>query len=148
MGTYLSLKLRDKTFSGIIHANSLWNKENSGFENTLHFTTEEDIEKDIEWIHSNPEQKHLRYIKTVRDWNKAFPMWGTGTFQVKITLGDYLCSEMAERYLNFLQRHKKLFVEYPDDYVIEILEQEAAYEHKAKECLVDCPYCKQKDKQQ
>jgi hypothetical protein len=142
MGTYLSLELKNKSNRHIHAVNDLWNSQNIGYENTLHFNTKEDIQMDVDAIQSDPEQAHLRYIKTVKDFNDHFPIWGAGTFQVKITLGDYLCSEMARRYILFIGNNSDLFVELPSDYVIEILQETAQEEHMAKSCLVNCPYCK------
>ncbi|HWQ96399.1 MAG TPA: hypothetical protein VN368_03390 [Candidatus Methylomirabilis sp.] len=96
----------------------------------------------IEAIHTDPEQSHLRYIKTVGDWNKTFRNWGPGTFQVKITLGDYLCSEMARRYTRFVEAHEELFVNLPDENVWFILQEKAETNEKAEECLAECPFCK------
>jgi len=138
MGTYLSLELKDKTNSHIHSVNDLWNSENVGYENTLHFNTVEDIQADVDWCKT---QSHLSYIKTVKQYNKNFPLWGSGCFQVKLTLGDYICSEMARRYIAFLNEHRDLFVKFPSDYEMEILQEAAAEEHKATSCLVGCPYC-------
>jgi len=141
MGTYLTLELKDGTDKAIHSVNDLWNSENVGYENTLHFNTKEDIQADVDAIQSDPRQEHLRYIKTVQDWNENFPIWGVGCFQVKITLGDYLCSEMAKRYITFLNSHPDLFVTLPSDYEMEVLTEAASEEHKATSCLVECPYC-------
>ena len=110
MGTYLSLTLKDRTEENINTVNKIWNDENPGYEDTFHLNTEADIRADIEYIKTDPDQAHLRYIKTVKQWNKAFKLWSSGQFQVKITLGDYLCSEMAKRYIQFLEAHGDLFV--------------------------------------
>jgi hypothetical protein len=142
MGTYLSLELKNGTNKNIHAVNDLWNSENVGFENTLHFNTKEDIQADVDAIQSDPRQEHLRYIKTVQDWNENFSLWAQGCFQVKLTLGDYLCSEMARRYIAFLNKHRDLFVEFPSDYEMEVLQEAAVEEHKATSCLVECPYCK------
>ena len=95
-------------------------------------------------IHTDSKLIHLRYIKTISDLNKCFPLWGSGTFQVKITLGDYLCSEMARRYLKFFDEYGDHFIKNPmkDSYVRSIIEDEAKEEHRAESCMVNCPYCK------
>ncbi len=142
MGTYLNLELKNKSERHIESVNRTWNEENPGYENTLHFRTRKDIELDIETIHTDPKQAHLRYIRTVGDWNKTFRIWGIGTFQVKITLGDYLCSEMAGRYIRFIEVHEELFVTLPDENIWFILQEKAEINEKAEECLVDCPFCK------
>jgi|SRR5665811_547143 len=142
MGTYLSLTLKDRTEENINTVNKIWNDENPGYEDTFHLNTEADIRADIEYIRTDTGQAHLRYIKTVKQWNNAFKLWGSGQFQVKITLGDYLCSEMAKRYIQFLEAHGDLFVDYPDDNVMSILRETAETEHKAESCLVECQYCK------
>jgi len=49
---------------------------------------------------------------------------------------------MARRYIQFLEAHGDLFVDYPDDYVTSILRETAETEEKAEECLVECPFCK------
>jgi|GEM_PF-2109406 len=141
MGTYLSLTLKDRTEENINRVNRVWNDENPGYEDTFHLNTEADIRADIGYIKTDPGQAHLRYLKTVEQWNNTFKLWGSGQFQVKITLGDYLCSEMARRYIQFLEVHGDLFVEYPDDYVMSILKETAKTEEKAEECLVECPFC-------
>lgn len=143
MGTYLDLELRDKSECGIESVNRLFNEENPGYENMLRFKARKDIELDIEAIHTDPKQAHLRYIKTVDDWNKSFKNWGPGTFQVKITLGDYLCSEMARRYIRFVEEHEELFVTLPDEHVWSILQEKAETNERAEECLVECPFCKE-----
>jgi len=97
MGTYLSLTLKDRTEENINTVNKIWNDENPGYEDTFHLNTEAGIKADIEYIKTDPDQAHLRYIKTVKQWNNAFKLWGSDQFQVKITLGDYLCSEMARQ---------------------------------------------------
>ncbi len=144
MGTYLNLELKNKSERHIESVNRLWNEENPGYENTLHLRTRKDIELDIEAIHTDPKQAHLRYIKTVGDWNKTFKNWGPSTFQVKITLGDYLCSEMARRYIRFIEAHEELFVKLPDENIWFILQEKAETNEKAEECLAECPFCKGK----
>ncbi len=142
MGTYLSLTLKDRTEENINTVNKVWNDENPGYEDTFHLNTEADIRADIEYIKTDPDKAHLRYIKKVKQWNNAFKLWGSGQFQIKITLGDYLCSEMARRYIQFLEAHEDLFVDYPDDYVMSILQEKAQINEKAEECLAECPFCK------
>ncbi len=142
MGTYLNLELKNKSERHIESVNRLWNEENPGYENMLHLRTRKDIKLDIEAIHTDPEQSHLRYIKTVDDWNKYLPVWAQGRFQVKITMGDYLCSEMARRYIKFVEAHEELFVKLPDENVWFILQEKAETNEKAEECLVECPFCK------
>jgi hypothetical protein len=142
MGTYLSLTLKDRTEENINIVNKIWNDENPGYEDTFHLKTEADIRADIEYIKTDPGQAHLRYLKTVKQWNNAFELWGSGQFQVKITLGNYLCSEMAKRFIRFVEEHKDFFEELPDEYVMSILKVSAETEHKAESCLVECPYCK------
>jgi hypothetical protein len=142
MGTYLTLELKNKTDKAIRSANNLWNSENAGYENTLHFNTRKDIQEYIDAIPGDPLRVHLRHVKTVQDWNKNSPTcWNLGCFEVKITLGDYLCSEMAKRYIKFLNSHPDLFVEFPPDHVMQILIEAARKKHKATSCLVECPYC-------
>lgn len=142
MGTYLNLELKNKNERHIETVNRIWNDENPGYENTLHFRTKKEIELDIEYFHKDEKQAHLRYIKTVEDYENTFKNWGRGTFQVKITLGDYLCSEMARRYIRFIETSKDLFVKLPDDYVMSILREKETTNEKATECLVECPFCK------
>ena len=142
MGTYIGCIAKNR--GDIEKINSLWNEMNPGFEDTFHLQTEKETQEDVDEIHRDPEQKHLRYIKTVEDFDKTFPVWGTGAFQVKITLGDYLCSEMARRYLAFFDAYGDYFIENPmdDDYVKGICEEMSQEEHKAENCLVECPYCR------
>jgi hypothetical protein len=83
----------------------------------------------------------LRCIHTVQDWNEKFPTQGVGCFKVKILGDDYLCSEMAKRYINFLNSYPDLFEMFPSDYIMEILAQAANEEHQATACAVKCPYC-------
>lgn len=141
MGTYLSLKLKDSSNDNIHAVNTLWNLENVGFEDTLHFNTKEDIQSNVDAIQRDPGQEHLRYIKTVHDWNENFSFLAQGCFQVKLTLGDYLCSEMAYRYIAFLNKHGDLFVKLPSDFEMEVLQEVATEQHRATSCLVKCPYC-------
>ncbi len=142
MGTYLNLELKNKSERHIESVNQLWNEENQGYENKLRFRTRNDIELDIEAVHTDPKQTYLRYIKTVDDWNKYLPVWAQGKFQVKITMGDYLCSEMARRYIKFVEAHEELFVKKPDEHVWFILQEKAETNEKAEECLAECPFCK------
>lgn len=146
MGTYITCELKPEyvNHDTIAIVNGLWNVNNKGYENTFHLNTREDIQKDIVCIQTDPKSKHLRYIKTVSDFNKAFPIWRIGTFQVKITLGDYLCSEMARRYLRFFDKYGDIyFIDNPvkDDYIRDILEDTARKNLKARSCLVKCPGC-------
>ncbi|MDP2217159.1 MAG: hypothetical protein Q8J68_07740 [Methanolobus sp.] len=141
MGTYLTLRLKNESERHIKTVNRIWNDENKGYEDTLHFRTNDDTKLDIVAIHNDPNQIHLRYIKTIEDWNRCLPVFAVGTFQVKITLGDYLCSEMARRYIGFIERSKDLFEELPDDYVMSILKEKASVNEIATECLVKCPFC-------
>jgi hypothetical protein len=145
VGTYINCKARNRRDINTI--NALWNKENPGYEDTFHLATQWDMEQWLNNIHNDPELVHLRYIKTTEELNKIFPQWGLGTFQVKITLGDYLCSEMARRYLKFFKKHHDLFARNSlnDKYVRKILEDTAEKEDKAEECLAKCIYC-QSDK--
>lgn len=140
MGTYLNLELKDKREKHINAINQVWKDYNPGFENMLRFLTRADIRKDIEYIKTDRAQAHLRYIKTVKEWDKVFPVWSTGTFQIKITLGDYLCSEMARRYLEFVEKLRNEFIEFPDNYVISILQETARENRIAEEC--NCKSCK------
>ena len=143
MGTYINCKAKKEWV--IEWVNDLWNRENSGYENTFHLLTVEETKEWLENIHTDPKLKHLRYIKTTEQLNKVFPLWGTGTFQIKITLGDYLCSEMAKRYLRFFKKHGDFFFEenpLKDDSVRGILEEMVFQNHKAEDCLVECSYCK------
>lgn len=145
MGTYITCKLKPKYIDIAESVNALWNCHNKSYENTFHLNTAEDIQADIDYIHSNPGQEHLRYIKTVDDFNKTFSLWGVGTFQVKITFGDYLCSEMARRYLKFFDEFgDKYFIENPvkDDYIRGILEDVAGQAHKTSSCSVKCLWCR------
>ena len=142
MGTHLSLSLKNRTEKNITAANTLWDSENPGYEGTFHLRTRADVKADIEYIKTDPEQAHLRYLKTVKDWNNAFKLWGSGQFQVKISMGDYLCSEMARRYLAFLEQHGNLFVTLPSEYEMSIINETAASGDIAEDCLVNCPKCK------
>jgi hemerythrin len=141
MGTYLVLELKDKTPQGIAQANALWAFENKdGFEDTVHFRSEQDILEGIEYIKLDPKQEHLRVYDTVEKVESALP-FQRGVFKVKLTMGDYLCSEMARRYLRFIEEHHELLVNLPDEEIMTILEKKAEVEEVAEECIVDCPYC-------
>lgn len=142
MGTYITVKA--ESFDLIETINTLWDEMNPGYENTFRLTTKGDMKEWLHNIHTDPDLKHLRYIKTTDQLNKCFPLWGLGCFQVKITLGDYLCSEMARRYLEFFDTHGDHFIENPmdDEYVRSIVEETAAGKKKAESCMVECPYCK------
>jgi hypothetical protein len=146
MGTYISCKSKDK--NQIEKINELWNKENPGYEDLFHLMTQEDMYEWLKDIHTYPGLAHLRYIKTVEDLNETFPSWGLGTFQVKITLGDYLCSAMAQKYRDFFTKHENYFFENPldDNDVREIIEEKIKEYKRAEECLVNCPFCKGPEK--
>ena len=140
MGTYITCKA--KNLGQIELINKLWDKMNPGYENTFHLTTQPEMEEWLKNIHTDPKLKHLQYIKTTKQLDKIFPFWGLGCFQVKITLGDYLCADMASRYLRFFDKYGKYFKKNPiDDYVREILEQTIQDGEKAESCLVECPSC-------
>lgn len=142
MGTYLRCEANDNRAIPVI--NKIWNFDNPGYEDTFHLMTEEDMDRWFKEIHTNPELEHLRHIKNIKQLNEVFPAWGLGTFEVKITLGDYLCSEMARRYIKFFKTYGCLFFkENPvdDPYILELLEEAAKENHKAKNCAVNCPYC-------
>ena len=142
MGTYINCKARNLGQIQLI--NKLWDTMNPGYEDTFRLCTHEDMQEWLENIHTDPELKHLRYIDTVGQLNKIFPQWGLGTFQVKITLGDYLCSEMARRYLAFFEKHgDRYFEKNPvnDGYILEILNETAQEGKKAESCGVECPFC-------
>ena len=140
MGTYLSLQLKDTTSKGIAKANALWTFENLGYGDTLEFTTEQDILTDIEYIKLDEKQAHLRTYNTVEKWEGALYSSKRGLFITKITLGDYLCSEMARRYLKFIKRHSDLFIKLPYKYVMSILKEKAKINEKATEC--NCKFCR------
>jgi len=142
MGTYLRLELKDKSPRGIARANALWAFENKdGYQDTVKFRSEQDTLTDMEYIKLDPGQERLRVYDTPEKLAKAVIFLRLGTFQVKITLGDYLCSEMARRYLRFIERHPDIFVKLPD-YVMSILREKAAVNEKAEDCLVNCPFCR------
>lgn len=141
MGTYLSLQLKDTTPQGIAKANALLTFENQGYEDMLGFTTEQDILTDIEYIKLDDKQAHSRIYNTVEKWEGAFSgISKRGLFITKITLGDYLCSEMARRYLKIIKRHSDLFIKLPDKYVMSILKEKAKLNEKATEC--NCKFCR------
>ena len=143
MGTYLRLELKDKSPRGIARANALWAYENQdGYQDTVEFRSEQDTLTDIEYIKLDPGQEHLRIYDAPEKLAEAIIFFGLGTFQVKITLGDYLCSEMARRYIGFIEKHRDLFTELSDDYVMSILREKAETNEKAEDCLVNCPFCK------
>lgn len=143
MGTYLRLELKDRSPKGIAKANALWAYENQdGYQDTVEFKSEQDILTDIEYIKLDDKQKRLRIYDTPKKIEGAIEWLKRGVFAVKITLGDYLCSEMAKRYLRLIKKHQNLFQELPDRYVMSILEKEAATNEKAESCLVDCPFCR------
>lgn len=146
MGTYLRLELEDKSPRGIAKANALWAYENrDGYQDTVKFRSEQDILTDIEYIKIGDGQEHLRIYDTPEKMEKALGWFvKRGLFTVKITLGDYLCSEMARRYLRFIEKHRDLFQELPNDYVISILREKAKTNEKAEDCLVNCPFCRER----
>lgn len=141
MGTYLSLRLKDTTPKGIAKANALWIFENQGYEDIFRFITEQDILTDIEYIKLDEKQAHLRIYNTVEKWEGAFSgISKRGLFITKITLGDYLCSEMARRYLKFIKNHSDLFIKLPDKYVMSILKEKAKTNEKVSDC--NCKFCR------
>ena len=143
MGTYLRLELKDNSPRGIARANALWAYENQdGYQDTLKFKSEQDILTDIEYIKLDGRQKHLRIYDTPEKIEGAIGWFKRGSFVVKITMGDYLCSEMARRYIRFIWEHRNLFKELPDRHVLSILGEKAETNEKAKSCLVDCPFCR------
>lgn len=143
MGTYLKLELRDRSPQGIARANALWAYENrDGYQDTLEFRSEQDLLTDIEYIKLDDGQERLRKFDTPEKLEDAVVFLRRGTFQVKITLGDYLCSEMARRYLRLIEGHPDLFAKPLDDYVMSILRETARTNERAEECIVSCPFCK------
>lgn len=145
MGTHLRLELKDRSPIGVAKANALWAYENQdGYQDTVKFRSRQDLLTDIEYIKLDDGQKHMRGYDTPEKLEDAIIFLGRGTFQVKISLGDYLCSEMARRYLRFIEKHPGLFAKLPDDYVMSILREKAAVNERAEDCLVDCPFCRGK----
>lgn len=143
MGTYLILELKDKSARGIAKANALWAFDNrgDGFQDTVKFRSEQDTLTDIEYIRLDDGQAHLRVFKQPEQLESDICFLRRGTFQVKITLGDYLCSEMAKRYLLFIKEHRKLLDPLSDN-VMKLLREKAKTRHKAEDCLVKCPFCR------
>lgn len=147
MGTYLTLKLKNRHGGNIRKANDMWKMMNPGYEDTMQFMTQKEMNAWLREIHTDDSLKHLRWLKTTKDINKAFPVWGLGCFQVKITMGDYLCSEMAGRYLRYLEACAEVGIEFAEnsleneEYARQVVEETASGIYHADECLVDCPGC-------
>lgn len=146
MGTYINAKLKSRKSVSIKKINAIWDAENPGYEGLFHLNTQEDMKKWLEEIHTEESLKHLRWIKTTRQLDKTFPLWGLGCWQVKVTSGDYLCSDMAERYLRFFDKYAHLFEENPLDSggARGEVESMTGIGHIADECLVDCPTCRKR----
>jgi len=61
--------------------NELWTQ--AGFEGEL-IMTEAAAKKEVDFIQSPKGQPHLKYVKTVDDWNKTFPIMAVGTGMIDI----------------------------------------------------------------
>lgn len=125
--------------------NCAWDRENPGFEGAFRLVTVEDAEKWLSEIQSRKDLRYFRYLKTVEDIGREFPEWAVGTFQV-ILQGwingeyDFLCSEMAKRYLKFLECHKKELTSNLEE-VGDLLRAVANTERRAANCAVNCLFC-------
>lgn len=78
MGFYVNVKAKEGCASQI---NELWAQASQADE--LIWTAEK-VKKQIKHIHKASEVVHLRHIKTVDDWNSAFPAAAVGTGQIFI----------------------------------------------------------------
>jgi len=162
LGTYLTLELKDKSDEGIARANALWTYDNQekGYRRVVQFRTKQDQLTDIKYMKLDDDQEHLRGKSIAQLESLLGPMFRKGVFHQKITLGDYLCSEMARRILDFMEKrcvvdplkgaveratdgNERVFLtEMPRNYVMKRLREKANSEHKAEDCFADCPYCK------
>jgi hypothetical protein len=91
----------------------------------------------------NPQLEHLHFLKTPEEFNNMYESWGEGAFQTKITLGDYICSDLAKRYLSFFSYYKHCFREHPllHEDVTSTLKEISQENKSAKDC--HCLKCTQ-----
>lgn len=143
MGTYINCRVKDS--KDIDTVNEMWNDFFPDYKYLFYLMSQKDMEVWLQEIHKNPNLSHLQYIKAIKKLDEVFPLNGLGTFQVKITGGDYLCSAMAKRYLLFFDNESVLpyLVSNPLDSedVREIVTEIAQGKHRAEDCFVECPYC-------
>jgi hypothetical protein len=78
VGYYVNVQAKSGCTAQI---NDLWTR--AGHAPELIWTPER-IQREIERIHAAPECAHLRYILSIEDWNKAFPIMADGVGQVFI----------------------------------------------------------------
>jgi hypothetical protein len=120
MGTYLVLELKDKSKKGIKEANKLWDALVEGNNGVVSFSTKEEIAK-------------------------GERIGGVGTYSIKLTGGDYLCTRMARYYLKWIFAHGHLLTRLGEgDWVADLLLDAVMQDRQATDCLVEnCP-CRRK----
>ncbi len=109
MGYYVNVQAKAGCATQI---NELWAR--AGHTRELIWTPER-IQHEIEYIHATPERAHLRYIRTVEDWNKSFPIMADGVGQVFIGSVGFDAKEDPEEtqklvsQVRFVLEHRFLF---------------------------------------
>lgn len=108
MGTYLSFKTDEPE-----KVNATFQYESK---ESMHgvrvVNSRSTILEDIAYIAVDPEQVHLRNIKTVEGWNNTFTRLAEGRGQVKLSGYDLSAEDQAV--VDFVVEHQDLFTEIDD----------------------------------
>tara|TARA_B100002019_G_scaffold165370_1_gene142857 strand:+ start:1366 stop:2169 length:804 start_codon:yes stop_codon:yes gene_type:complete len=111
MGFYVNVVAKKSCVKQI---NTAWKKRFDGFL----IYTKEIIKSEIDYIHNNKDCKHLRYIKTIEDWNDTFSILKEYSGQVFLRAYGYDEERQKEfqkeqtvlkEQIKFLLEHRFLF---------------------------------------
>ncbi len=110
MGSYFTYKTDEPA-----KVNALFFYENRDEElpaGTRVVSSDATIMDDLAYIQVDPDQSHLRDIKTIEAWNNNFPICAWGTGQVKLSGCELTATE--ELIIEFVVDHSELFTEIDD----------------------------------
>lgn len=97
MGFYVNVKAKKGCLGQM---NKLWKRQFGGF---LIYTPSR-IKKEIEFLQNDEKSKHLRYIKTISDWDKTFSILANGSGQIFIRPYGY----SEERSVEFEKENQEI----------------------------------------
>ena len=97
------------------NGNNLFHADNSNnqLSSSRVDTEKSTIMEDIPFIQVDPEQKHLRYIRTIDVWDRASTSLAIGTGQIKLSGRELNDAEKA--IIDFVVNHDDLFSEIIDE---------------------------------
>lgn len=110
MGTYLKVRTIKKVTLGCTAdineiLNEHWNQLHPEYQDMFHLTTAKDM---INWlinIHTDRRLAYLRYITSIKELRTAFPDDSEGLWEVKLTLGEYICAPLLRAIKTFVEVH-------------------------------------------